>query len=586
MDIIKDLEEIVAVACCKAGFDVTSKDIVIESPKDRSMGDYSTNIAMRFASAKKESPVALAETIVEFIPKGEYLENVCVAGGGFINFYLSNKYYYDKLMDNCKSVNCCESLMTENTVLIEYTDPNPFKPLHVGHLYTNVVGESLARLYEYLDYHVIRVIYQGDVGLHVAKTLWGLEKKLNDEKISFSDIESFTLVDRVNYLGDAYVLGSKAYDEDGVTDEIDELNYYLFSLFIPSLEKKEFFSKYESLDIKYKYEQGKKWCLEHFETIYEKLGTKFDYYFLESQMCDDALKIVKDNLGKIFVNDGDCIIYKGDEDKHLHTRVFVNKYGLPTYESKELALAFMKDKTIKNYDRSLIITANEQNGYFKVVLDALSKVDCGIAKKTQHLSHGAIRLPGNKKMSSRSGGIISAEWLLDETIKRVECIMENKDYEIAEKIAIGAIKYAFLKVGIGGDIVFDFDKAVQFDGDTGPYLMYVYSRCSSILSNVTCGNFGQSDFVKLLDNPYVKELVISLSKVHEVMIKSAENSSPSELCQCLFNLGQNFNSFYQNVRVLDASADDKEVLLYLVKSVSETMKKGLSCLGINVVEHM
>jgi len=589
------IKKILTEALTEMGVNTSSIDIVVETPKDPSNGDYSSNVAMRLSPVLKKKPSDIADEIVQKVDDEDF-SKVEVVAPGFINFYLSPTYLLKELE---KVVTTPEeyfssSLKKGQKLAIEYTDANPFKILHIGHLYSNTVGEAFSRLQEALGVDVKRVNYQGDIGLHVAKTLWGLEKKLKDDGNTFSDIEKLPLVHRVKYLGDAYIEGSEAYDYSDnpeARSDIDAINYYIFYITAPILEKRDF-KKFEELQMKEKYTKGRLWCLEYFETIYKRLGTKFDYYFFESEVGEAGLKIVLDNVGKVFKEDDGAVIYEGDEKKNLHTRVFVNKYGLPTYESKEIGLAFKK-KEVMDFDLSIVITANEQSGYFKVVTDALSKLDTDIAKNTKHFSHGVVKLPNSQKMSSRRGGIISAEWLLDETKKKViEKMRGNGEISteriegIAEKIAVGAIKYAFLKVGVGNDIAFDFEKAISFDGDTGPYIQYVYSRCNSLLKEFKDDRVQKICYGECLVNPYVEGLMRTLSKYRSVLLDSASGYSPSTLCQYLFNLSQSFNSFYQNVRLSDMEEDERGILLAIVKGVMNIVEHGLDILGIAVVERM
>ncbi len=198
------------------------------------------------------------------------------------------------------------------------------------------------------------------------------------------------------------------------------------------------------------------------------------------------------------------------------------------------------------------------------------------------MPHGMVKLPGMKKMSSRKGGILSAEWLIDETRKRVLAVMKGeKDKGIAEKIAIAAIKYAYLKVSIGRDIAFDFDQVISFDGDTGSYLLYVYARCRSILNEAKIKGVLNEN---ILENVYTKDLVKQISRYNSIVLNSSQNYSPSTLCQYLFDLGQSFSVFYQNVNVLNSK--EKEGLISVLEATAQVMRNGLDILGIGVVEKM
>ena len=594
MDIVQTIQTRLEKGVLSLNSSFSRERIQVSGTDNPTHGEYTSNIAMQLAGELKKSPREVAQIIVDGFEKGTEIEKVEIAGPGFINFYLSNSYLMNEVKEILKQKDGYFKLDVKKgkKIVIEYTDPNPFKILHVGHLYTNIVGESYARLQEALGADVKRAIYQGDVGLHVAKTLWGLEKKLTEENVEFDSLESLDLTSRVKYLGEAYVLGSEYYDEkeDGqAQEEIDNLNYYIFSLCVPELPGKDF-SIYEKREIKEKFLKGREWCMEYFETIYKKLGTKFDYYFLESETSSIGLNMVMKNMDTVFKKDAGAVIYEGDESKGLHTRVFVNKYGIPTYEAKDLGLAIKKGELI-DYDESIIITGKEQAGYFKVVLDALSKIDKDLAEKTTHIPHGLIKSLEGKKLSSRKG-VAGAETLIDTTAElAMETMKENGRVtegieEKSQKIAIAAIKYAFLKVGVGGDIVFDQTKALSFDGDTGPYLLYVYARCKSLLKNNEEIENGGDINESILENTAVKNLTEILGKPRQILLASGLNYAPSTLSQYIFDLAQSFNNFYQQVSVLEAPEKDRASLLAIVQATMLTMRNGLELLGIGVVDEM
>ena len=575
---------------------INVEKIIVEEPTDFTHGNLTSNIALQISKDLNMSPREVAQRIVDQYPQDQDIEKIEIAGPGFLNFTFSDTYL--KEIVKRRSRQGLESLNMDinkgKKYIIEYTDPNPFKILHIGHLYTNMVGESFARLQEALGATVYRANYQGDVGLHVAKTLYGLRILFNKDGIGFEDLRNRDLVERIKYLGEAYMLGFNKYDDlkdPKAIEEVKNINYYIFSLFVTTLEKKDFFEVFELEKLKEIYNESKDWCMEYFERIYARTNTKFDYYFLESEMSQKGLNLVLENTDengkRIFEKDDGAIIYRGDESKGLHTRVFVNNDGLPTYEAKDLALAYTKLEKVE-FDESVIITADEQSHYFKVVLDALSQLSPEIANRSKHFSHGMVKLPGAEKMSSRKGKIIEGEWLLDETKRRVVSIMgESKKWderviaEISDKISVAAIKYAFLKVGVGKDVIFDFEKSISFDGDTGPYLLYVYARCKSLLQGQDTKD--ETKEISEID-VLTKGLIGQIGRYEDVLLASSQNYAPSILCSYLFDLGQSFNTFYQNVRILDSQ--DKEFLLTVVDATAKTMEHGLNTLGITVVERM
>jgi arginyl-tRNA synthetase len=579
--------------------DFEEKDLLIEQPDDLQRGDYTTNIAMQLASKLKQNPRELAQKIIDNINEIEEIEKIEMAGPGFINFYLSTRYLLtqiQKILDNGAEEYIKSDTKKGENILIEYTDANPFKVFHIGHVYTNNVGEAFSRLQETTGANVKRANYQGDIGLHVAKTMWGIEYLFKENSQSIKDIEQLDLSKRVEFLGEAYMTGAQYYDDiedEAAIKEIQDINYYLYQLVYESIPKKDF-KDFDKAKVEEWYRKGRIWCLDQFETFYKILGTNFDYFFLESRSGEIGYKLVKENIGKIFEEDDGAVIYKGDTNEGLHTRVFINQFGLPTYEAKDIGLAYDKNEKGK-WDESIMITGNEQTPYFKVVFDALSKLLPSYAKIVKHIPHGLISLPGMKKMSSRKGEVVGGGDLIRITHEAVKNLMKesNKDYidekeldSISLKIAVGAIKYAFLRVSVGKNISFDIGKDIQVDGDTGPYLMYVYTRAKSILdsaedilSNTTCvGN--------CLSDPHVKGLIREISRIKEVVLNSAINYSPSTLCTYLFELGQKFNQFYQEVNVLNAEDKDKELLLAVVEATADIMKTGLYILGIETVDRM
>ncbi|KUK76632.1 MAG: Arginine--tRNA ligase [candidate division WS6 bacterium 34_10] len=578
--------------------DFDESRVIVELTKTLDKGDYTTNIAMILASKFKLNPRELAQKVVDNLEEISEIEKIEVAGPGFINFYLSDRYLLTQiqqiLSNGAKEYVKSETKEGKN-ILIEYTDANPFKVFHIGHLYTNAVGESFARLQETTGANVKRANYQGDIGLHVAKTMWGIKYLLEENNQTFEDIEQLELSERVEFLGEAYMTGAQYYDDiedPKVIEEIQKINSYLSSIVYSSIpERKD--EKFEKIGIKEWYRKGRMWCLEQFEILYKKLGTKFDYYFFESKVGEIGYNMVKDNVGKIFKEDDGAVIYEGDPDKGLHTRVFINQFGLPTYEAKELGLA--KSKSEKgDWDESVMITDKSQNPYFKVVLDALSKLEPEIANAIIHMSHGVVALPGMKKMSSRKGEVISAEELLEITQEAVINSMkksgrefdEEEMYKISEKIAVSAIKYAFLRVSVGKNIAFDVNKDIKFEGDTGPYLMYVYTRARSIIESADETPTSSAYVGARLTNTYIKELVRQISRLNDIVLSSSINYSPSTLCTYLFELGQIFNKFYQEVNVLNSQDEDRDLLLAIVNATAESMKEGLYLLGIDTVSRM
>jgi arginyl-tRNA synthetase len=548
-------------------------DFAVEHPKDMSHGDYAVNIALIEGKKQGKNPRELANEYMEklascVLPEVERMET---AGPGFINIHLNREYFASEVGE---AVEMGEKFGTNNNLnkqktIIEYTNCNVLKPMHIGHLMGNIIGESLSRIIEANGAEIKRNTYQGDSGLHIAKVVWGIMKlggKIEGD-----------LSEKVDYIGKAYALGANSYEEDTqVQEEIKDLNQKIFEKTDANL-----------IDL---YEWGRKISLDHFEELYKKLGTKFDYYFFESEVADDALKIVKEFLQKgVFEESQGAVVFKGENyDPKLHTRVFVSSQGLPMYEAKDVAHALRKYK-IYTSDKSLILTANEQDGYFKVVLRALQEINSEVAKQTHHLSHGILKLPDGK-MSSRKGNVITGETLINDVQELAMEKMSDRDMpdavkqEVAEIVAIGAIKYSILHQAIGGDIIFDFDKSLSFEGDSGPYLQYAYVRSQSVIKKAV--EVGVQVSHSIPDDWQTTTLEKLIARFPEVVARAGAEYAPHYIATYLTELAASFNNFYVAHKIADASDASAGYKLALTEAFGIVMKKGLDLLGIKVPTEM
>jgi arginyl-tRNA synthetase len=291
----------------------------------------------------------------------------------------------------------------------------------------------------------------------------------------------------------------------------------------------------------------------------------------------------------LFEESDGAVIFRGEKfDSKLHTRVFVTSQGLPTYEAKDIAHAIRKYKEYKS-DKSIIITANEQDNYFEVMLRALKEIKPEIADQTKHLSHGMLKLTTGK-MSSRKGNIITGEVLIEdvenlilEKIKDREFSDEER-FDVAEIVAIGAIKYSILRQAIGGDIIFDFDKSISFEGDSGPYLQYAFVRAQSILK-ISNSQFSISK-IERPENFEITELEKCLYRFPEVVERAGTEYAPHYIVTYLTELASIFNSFYANNKIIDENDLASPYKIALTAATAHILKSGLHLLGIKVPDKM
>ncbi|MBI2600950.1 arginine--tRNA ligase [Candidatus Daviesbacteria bacterium] len=577
-----------------SGFQVT--DIVCDISKNSRFGDYSTNIALQLAKQKsvdsKQSSIEIASKIIDSLGGLNYLSKAEVAGGGFINFFINPQVLVDSLDKICNltETNFQQILTDRKKIMVEFTDPNPFKEFHIGHLFSNTIGESLSRLLEYSGAEVKRANYFGDVGMHVAKSVWGMIFKLEEQNLSLAALEQKPLDGRIQFLADAYVAGSKAFDQETETQEqikkINLLIYIAAKAYLPKDQSQIDPAKLEQVERLFK--KGKEWSLEYFEAIYEKLGTKFDYYYPESIVSEYGLEFVEKHLKEgVFERSDGAVIFPG-EKYGLHRRVFINSLGLPTYEAKELGLAVKKYQDYA-YDRSIVVTGNEIKEYFQVLITALSKLRSDLASKTTHIPHGMVRMTQGK-ISSRKGNVLTFEWLFTQVQEKIAGLMKDSDLSSEEKqkvidiVSIGAIKFSMLKSSPHMDVTFDLEKSVSLQGDSGPYLQYTHARAKSVLKNASYS------YKKTAINSNLQEeerqLLMKIDSFEDIAYDAAQNLHPSAVAAYLIDFAKLFNLFYQKYPIIKAEEKSREFRLALTWAVVSVLKLGLYLLGIKAPEKM
>lgn len=533
---------------------VSAESALVERPADPSLGDYATNAAIVYAKKVGKSPQVLASELAEKlsakrIPEVEKIE---IAGAGFVNFFLSREYFSKNTQEILSQRNTYgkNATLAGKKVIVEYTDPNPFKEFHIGHLMSNAIGESISRLIEAAGAEVRRANYQGDVGMHVAKAVWGMQAGEQE-------------------LGQAYARGARAYEEDEqAKKEIGGLNKTIYAKNDPAVNAL--------------YELGKKESLEKFGVMYGRLGTKFDFNFFESETGLVGVDLVHKHLGKVFEESQNAIVFRG-EKAGLHTRVFITKEGLPTYESKELGLAKLKQENYEA-DVSVVVTGNEVMDYFKVVLAAMKEIPelTKQAAKIVHVPHGMLRLPSGK-MSSRTGEVIAAEDLLAEVRKRLTDKIDPGNEKLLNDVSVAAVKYSMLKQEAGKDIIFDVEKSISLTGDSGPYLQYTHARARSVL-----GRAQEEGITPSSANPSAATLDIErkLSHFSEVVERAADAYAPHHLATYLYELAGAFNGFYNSVVIVKKDDPESPYKCAVADAVATVLARGLHLLGIAAPSRM
>ncbi len=579
-EIAKKIQSIVAEV-----FNADTKVDVTVAPEgqkvDGKQAEFATNIAMKLGGILKTNPREVAEQIVsELRADDKFSFDVEIAGPGFLNFIARDEYWKQKVADFGADFekNISSDEYSGKTVICEFSDPNPFKVLHVGHLYTSIVGDSMSRLVEFAGGKVIRANFGGDVGLHVAKNMYAIRKSIGEksaaEFVAEMKKESFT--SQAEFLGKCYVEGTRAYEDDeAAKKEITRLNKILFEISEAGEDKK--WDDAEYAEIATIYWWGRSASYDYFKEFYAKIGLSFDKYYPESTVAERGLKEVKAHIGPVYKESNGAIVFEG-EPYGLHTRVFINAEGLPTYEAKDVGLIFTKWDDYK-FDKSVVITGNEQLDYMKVVLKSVEQYAPELTERTMHLTHGMVRLPGNAKMSSRKGNFIKAVDVLDEVAELTA--KDTKDEKTAAMISMAAIKYAFLKYKIGGNIEFDAKESVSTTGNSGVYLQYSAVRAKKILAGISLA----ADVASAWElNEHEKKLIRKIAQYKYVLTDAVADLTPHKLANYLFETAQEFSRFYENVKV--AGSDYEAERAGIVKAYLNVMTHGLGLLGIEVPEAM
>jgi len=535
---------------------------------DGQFGDFASNIALQLAKPAGKNPREVAEAIAAElrVELASQLSEVTIAGPGFINMTLT-----DEALRELARQGVVQTLAGKK-FLVEYSDPNPFKPLHAGHLYTTLIGDMIARLTSVAGAETIRLNYGGDVGLHVGKSMWAILRNFGGElPEKLADIPE---AERPTWLGARYVEGNNAYEDDEAAKaEIVAVNKRVYVLH----ETNDHDSPFAQI-----YWTCREWSYGYFATLYQQLQVvPFDRFIPESEVTPLGLETVRQQLANgVFQKSGDAVIFNG-EQAGLHTRVFINSEGLPTYEAKDVGLSLTKWRDYQ-FDTSVIITANEQMQYMQVVLASIAQFAPEPSKRTHHLVHGMVKLQGGAKMSSRKGNIVTALEILEAARQAGTETGANP----SEDTILAAVKYAFAKNRIGSDIAYDPKESIALEGNSGPYLQYAHARARSILTKAEQSTTSGASKLDASAGLEADERVLlrKISEYSEVVDRAVAELMPHHICTYIYELAQTFNRFYENNLVV---GDPRQAIrLALVEQYADKLKAGLGLLGISAPDRL
>ena len=542
----------------------------IETPKDIKNGDYAFP-CFRLAKELKKAPPVIASEIQEKIEIDEKVVEKVEIAGGYLNFFVKKELLTEEVLNEIANTeNYGQSeIGNGKNIVIDYSAPNIAKPFHIGHLRTTLIGNALYRVYKYLGYNTTGINHLGDYGTQFGKMIeaykmWGEEYNLEEAPI--------------NKMMDMYVRINALCKEDEQVLEKCRENFRLL-------------------------EAGDKYCVDlwntfkdlsmvEFNKIYDMLDIKFDSYKGEAFYSDKVQQVVDtlEQKGKLTDSEGAKIVdleYAG-----ISTPCIIQKAnGSSIYATRDLAAIMYRAKTY-DFDKCLYVVAYEQNLHFKQIFEvAKYLVDEKYAKGLEHVSYGMVNLPTGK-MSTRLGNVVKIEDLINETICRAEETiveknpdLENKE-EVAKKVGLGAIIFNTLSTATIKDQIFDWNTALNFQGETGPYIQYTYVRTRSVLEKVeNLPEINEIDVEKLTDE-YSQNIIKLLYNFEDILIQVTNKEEPSILSRYLIDLSKAFSSFYNENKIIVEDKKLQNARVYLTYAVGKVLKAGANLLGIQMPEKM
>ncbi|WP_026747793.1 arginine--tRNA ligase [Leptotrichia trevisanii] len=554
------------------GADYTEK-VDIQNSTKKEFGDFQTNFAMVSSKLIGKNPREIANTLVDNFAENDIIEKLEIAGPGFINIYLKNSFLNEEIKKVENEKYDFSFLNTDKTVIIDYSSPNIAKRMHIGHLRSTIIGDSIKRILQFLGFHTLADNHIGDWGTQFGKLIVAYKNWLDRKAYA---------KDPIGELERIYVLFSEESKKNPVLE--DEAREELKKLQLGDEDNQKLWKEF--IDI----------SLKEYNKVYDRLDVNFDYYYGES-FYNDMMPSVLDELKKkgIAREDQGALVVFFENDK-LPPAIVQKKDGSFLYTTSDLAtMKFRKDEL--NVDEAVYLTDDRQQNHFKQVFEIGELLGEPYNYKKTHVVFGIMRFGDGMIFSSRSGNIIRLVDLLDEAKTQVKKIIDEKNpnipedekEKIAEIVGSGAIKYFDLSQNRTSDITFTWDKVLSFEGNTGPYLQYTYVRIMSIFRKLKEENISVENKDIILENMsgIERELAVELLRFPQTVVKSYESYRPNIIADYLFDTAKLFNNFYNSSSIL--KEEDKKVMdarILLAEKTAFVLKEGLSLLGINTVNRM
>ena len=555
------MKEIVAKELSKV-LDLKEADILslIETPPSKEFGDFAFP-CFSFSKVYKKNPIEIAKELSKKITS-RLFEKV-EANGPYLNFFINRKKLAEKTLKKIlkeKEKFGSSQIGKGKKIVIDLSAPNIAKPFGIGHLRSTIIGNSLSEIFKFLGYKTVKINYLGDWGTQFGKLIVGYKKFGNEKSLK---------KDSIKHLLDVYV----KVNQDPNLEE----------------EARQWFKKMEegNTEALFLWKKFKDLSLEEFDKIYSLLNIKFDAISGESfynKKMNSVIELMY-KKGLIKESEGAEII---DLEKYgLGVCLIKKKDGATLYATRDITAAIDRHDKYK-FDEMIYEVGSEQTLHFKQVFKVLELLGFSWAKNCIHINHGLYLAEDGKKFATRKGKTVFMEDILDETIQlakkeilKRDKIKEKELEERARFIAIAAIFYGDLKNYRSNDLVFNIEKFISFEGDTGPYLLYSYARAKSILSKAKYKNTKLT--IENLEE-IEKNLILELNNFSEIIIHAQKNFSPNIIANYSFKTAQLFNEFYHSSQVI--GSENEGFRLALVASFAQVLKNALTLLGISVIEKM
>ena len=534
------------------------------TPPDTSIGDYALP-CFKFAKVFRTSPAIIAQNLANAFECDEYISN-CTALNGYLNFTVNRVNLASSVLSEIlqKGEAYGSSTFGENkTVVIDYSSINIAKPFHIGHLSTTVIGGALYKIFKFLGFNVVGVNHLGDYGTQFGKLIYAYKNYGNKEEVEKG---------RVKELMRLYVKYHEEAEKDATLD--DKARAYFKLIENGDKECNELFNWFKELTLK------------DVKKVYEDLGVTFDSYAGESFYNDKMEPVIKelDEKGLLKESDGAKIVDL--EEFNMPPCLILRSDGASLYATRDLAAAIYRKQTYDFY-KCLYVVAYQQNLHFKQFFKVLDLMQKPWAKDLEHVAFGMVSLEDGT-MSTRKGKVVFLEDVINKCFEKAYDIineknanLENKE-QTAKDIGVGAVIFGALSSSRIKDLVFSYDKALNFDGETGPYCQYTYARCKSVLNKA--GEYGEYSVKTLNEDEY--NLINELKKFPSIVMSAMEKYEPSMITRYTVDVASKYNKFYFEHKILNETDEVKNFRLALTKATSIVIKNALSLLGIKTPEKM